>query len=170
VVNRDRYPDILDTYTTMKKDSAITPLHDVLSSLFQTLGAGDRTELWKVGTLWNDTVGPLIAESTRPAAVRNDVLFVNVATSVWMQELHFMRDTILEKLNRGMEKSTLREIRFRVGPVSSRSGSAPAVQLPGLSSDEEKKIDLDSSSIGDPELRRSFRGVMGAYLKNKKTP
>jgi predicted nucleic acid-binding Zn ribbon protein len=59
---------------------------------------------------WPGIVGPAVAEQARAVAIREGVLFVDVATNVWMQELGLMRDSIVERLNAHLGAPLVRKI------------------------------------------------------------
>jgi predicted nucleic acid-binding Zn ribbon protein len=152
----------------MKNDSKISALGDILNSMLHDMKVDGGMEHVMLRDIWNQAVGARIAENTRPEFIREGVLFVNVANSVWMQELHFLRDKILEKVNSELDSTQIKEIRFKIGslPVSARKTSSE--QLPSLSKEEIEKVKQQSSAIDDPDLRQSFQALMEAYLKNKK--
>lgn len=69
---------------------------------------------------WAELVGPSIAQHTRPEAIKGDLLLVNVSSAPWMQELQYLKDEIVKKLNDALGKGTLREICFQIGPIIPR--------------------------------------------------
>ncbi|MDD4147779.1 MAG: DUF721 domain-containing protein [Candidatus Cloacimonetes bacterium] len=46
---------------------------------------------------WKKIVGPLLAERSQPIKLENDVLFVGVQNSSWMQELVLLKTDIIAK-------------------------------------------------------------------------
>lgn len=152
----------------MKNDSKISALGDILNSVLHDMKVDGGTEHVMLRDIWNQAVGARIAENTRPEFVREGVLFVNVANSVWMQELHFLRDKILEKVNSELDSTQIKEIRFKIGPFPVSARKTSSEQLPSLSKEEIEKVKQQSSAIDDPDLRQSFQALMEAYLKNKK--
>jgi len=152
----------------MKKDSKISALGDILNSLFHDMKADSGMEHIMPRDIWNKAVGARIAENTHPEFIREGILFVNVASSVWMQELHFLRDKILEKVNNELDSTQIKEIRFKIGPLPGSAHKTYSEQIPSLTKEEMEKVKQQASSIQDPDLRQSFQRVMAAYLKNKK--
>ncbi len=122
----------------------------------------------KIRGIWDQAVGERIAENTVPESMRRGVLFVNVASSVWMQQLHFLKDEILEKVNNELDSTRIKEIRFKIGKTP---GSAPKTpeMLPALDKKEMAEIEKQSSSIEDADLRRSFQHLMATHFKNRKS-
>ena len=152
----------------MKKDSKISALGDILNSVLHDMKSGVGKEHIMLRDTWNKAVGDRIAENTHPESVRKGVLFVNVSNSVWMQELHFLRDKILEKVNKEPGSTRIEEIRFKIGPLPGSLRKASSEQLPSLSNEELERVRQQASPIEDPDLRQSFQGLMEAYFKNKK--
>ena len=68
--------------------------------------------------LWPKAVGPQAAAATEPEAVRDGVLFVRTKSSVWSQELVFLKGDILAKLNRLLGGNIITDLRFRARGVS----------------------------------------------------
>ena len=77
----------------------LEPVGALLGQLLRRLGLERRLEEQRAIAAWPEIVGPKIAEQARPVAIREGVLFVDVATNVWMQELALLRDSIVERLN-----------------------------------------------------------------------
>ena len=73
--------------------------------------------LWK---RWADLVGPTISQNARPAAIKGKLLLVHVSSAPWMQELHYLKGELMEKLNSALGKNSVKEIRFKVGPLDVR--------------------------------------------------
>ena len=74
----------------------------------------DAHRLWKE---WKDVVGPLIAQNTRPGAIKEKFLLVNVSSAPWMQQLQFLKPELIKKLNETLGKEVVGDIRFKIGPV-----------------------------------------------------
>jgi predicted nucleic acid-binding Zn ribbon protein len=137
-------------------------LKDVLPSIQKGGGSLDYLMLCR---LWRETVGETIAMHTCPASVHKDILSVHVASSVWMQQLHFLRDTILEKLNLSLSSHPLKGIRFKIGHVPGPKETDEPLRP--LNNQSRRDIDQAAAVIADPEVRTAFKDLMGAYLKNK---
>jgi len=70
------------------------------------------TRLWD---LWEETVGGLIAENTRPAAFKGKILIVYVTSSTWTHQLQFLKKDIIEKVNNALGEELVEEIKFKIG-------------------------------------------------------
>lgn len=68
-----------------------------------------------VFSVWDEAVGPAIAENARPKAYRNGLLIVDVKSASWAQELTFLASEIQDKVNQALGKRLVTEIRFKAG-------------------------------------------------------
>jgi hypothetical protein len=111
-------------------------------------------------------VGKTIAANAQPEKIRNGTLFVKVSSSVWMQQLQFMKDMIAEKLNQRLNREVVKNIFFVVGQIDS-PGPAEKVTEPSTRAvEEDPKVDpqfLDS--VSDPELRQAFKKLLKSYSR-----
>ena len=102
--------------TEEKKDS-MTSLKDILQGLLSgsnlKFNPADA-EIWEV---WDDVVGPAIAEHAQPSNIKKKLLRVHVAESIWLQELEFVADTIKEKLNERLGRNAVEKVIFRLGSL-----------------------------------------------------
>jgi hypothetical protein len=67
---------------------------------------------------WREAAGATLASQCRLGAVRRGELEVIVAHSTLVQELTFLRDDLLAKLQERHPEQKLKKIRFRVGSVA----------------------------------------------------
>jgi predicted nucleic acid-binding Zn ribbon protein len=84
------------------------PLTDLLRSLgLETPMAG-----WEAVEAWAETVGERVAAHARAVNFRDGVLFVEVDTAAWMNELAYLRRRIVNDLNDKLGQRTVTEIRL----------------------------------------------------------
>lgn len=98
-----------------KKQTNLRPVGEVLFTILKKKGLASKIEENALLKKWPEIVGPQIASQTQPDSLRNGTLFVKTVSSVWVQQLHFIKGEILDKLNQFSGKSAIREIRFIVG-------------------------------------------------------
>ncbi|MDO8784705.1 MAG: DUF721 domain-containing protein, partial [Syntrophales bacterium] len=73
-------------------------LEDVLQATLKRRKIFLNFEDRSIISLWNKAVGPQIATQSRPGTLKGTTLFVKVSSSVWMQQLHFLKEEIIEKI------------------------------------------------------------------------
>jgi predicted nucleic acid-binding Zn ribbon protein len=98
-----------------KPQTRLQSIGEVLFSVLKKKGMTSKFEENALRKLWPKAVGPQIASQTQPDSLRNGTLFVKTVSSVWVQQLHFMKEEIRSKLNELSGKHLIKEIRFLVG-------------------------------------------------------
>ncbi|NPV53138.1 MAG: DUF721 domain-containing protein [Firmicutes bacterium] len=94
----------------------LVKIGSVLERSLKQLGVSNRVKEKQAVQVWFDEVGPEIARAARPVDSREGILFVAVRTSAWAQQLAFLKEDLLVKLNRRLGRRVIRDIKFRVGP------------------------------------------------------
>lgn len=100
-----------------KNLSGFTHLGDILSEVvagYRRRPEGRLSIIWEI---WDGAVGETIAENARPAAFKGDLLLVHVSSSVWLQQLRFIKQEIMKKVNTALGNESVREIKFKIGPL-----------------------------------------------------
>jgi len=115
---------------------------------------------------WHDLVGEPIASHTWPAQIRFRQLYVTVENSVWLQQLTFLKPTLLAKLRTDLGTEVLDDIALRVGPIPSRTkepdrGFSDENRLPEVIVRSEAA--LHTAVIQDADLRERFTEVISKY-------
>lgn len=88
----------------------------VLERVMKNLGLKRRLKEARIALEWETIAGKKIAAHSRPSAVRQGILLVNVDSSVWLAELStFFKETLLRKVRDEMADSDIRDIYFRLG-------------------------------------------------------
>ena len=87
----------------------------ILERLTKRMGIAARLEREKPVLVWEEAVGKTISRRAKAISLRNDILFVRVQNSVWLQELSMLKEGIIEKINTLVGKDVVRDIVFRVG-------------------------------------------------------
>lgn len=76
--------------------------------------AAPKTGLAAVQSAWSRAVGEHLAAVTAPVSERSGTLTVEVANSVWAQELDLMQGQLLERLRAELGEHAPEALRFRV--------------------------------------------------------
>lgn len=79
------------------------------------MGIAARLEKEKAVVLWEEAVGPGVARRAKATSVRDNILFVTVQNSMWLQELALLKEGIIAKVNSLVGKEVIKDIVFRVG-------------------------------------------------------
>lgn len=143
------------------------PVSDLMATLFRGKPAEKRLEEGKIWLVWDAAVGPQIAVKARPASFRDGVLTISVVSAPWMQQLTFLKKTILEKLNERLGRELVRDIYLKAGmpqPLPPRRQPARTT-VRRLTEQESCRIGEETAAITDPELREAFVRVLTRALE-----
>ncbi|MCX5895703.1 MAG: DUF721 domain-containing protein [Proteobacteria bacterium] len=152
----------------MKKETGLADLQAVLNTVFKKIDGAPNLEKCRIWDFWKEAVGPHIAQKARPEGIRNGILLVSVESSVWMQELGFLKEKILEKIHQKMGTSEIRDMRFKLGKIPENAHPDAAEALPKLDNEEQEKIEQQTASIEDKELRESLQSLFAAQMRRTK--
>ena len=98
----------------------LEPLAQLLGNAMRTTGLGKRLEEYQAVEAWAEVVGDLVAEHSKATSIREGTLFVDVTSSVWMQELQLLRGEIIERLNEHLGRSVVRQVVLSMERTSGR--------------------------------------------------
>ena len=143
-------------------------IEEALSSVLNQSGLTDKSEYLKIYKIWSVVVGEKIAENTCLESVKRGTLFVITSSSAWMQELYFLKDMIIEKLEKELGEGTVKDIRFKTGRVPLPGSEKIDLSEICLNDDEIKLTEKESNGIKDVEVREAFQHLMKTHLKSKK--
>lgn len=87
-------------------------IDNVFAQLFKDLGIDRAIEQNKAVVQWSDIVGERIAEVSDAQKIENGVLFIRVSSPVWRNELSFMKENLMETLNKALKKNIVKDIKF----------------------------------------------------------
>ena len=148
-------------------------LRFILEKTFKNLEIDVPLKTYSILGAWDEIVGESVAEHSQPRSIRNRILFIDVSHSTWMQQLQFLKPTLLEKVNAFLGKPLIQDIRFKQGKIS-----PPPPALPKTPSLKDEKLDkatlnrIESiiQKINDQDLREIMRDVLmrGAQLERFK--
>lgn len=149
----------------LAKPSRLQRIDEIIPRALKKRHVPYQAEDRRLCEIWEKAVGAEIAAQSRPGYVKRDTLFVRVANSVWMQQLHFLKADIIGKVNAHMEKPSLKDIRFTIGSVPSFRGKGSDVPATPFLTGSIKARDRDMmenclSSLADQELKETIRRVM----------
>lgn len=142
----------------------------ILKEIRRTEKWGHRLHRHPVFRIWEDVAGIPISKVARPVGVKGGCLRVEVAESVWMQELQLMEKEILKKLNAAMEDKDLKSIQFRLGNSFLRedeltrslssSDRVPTRQAVAISVEDETTVREILRDFRDEELRDRVESLL----------
>lgn len=146
------------------------PIRSILEKTLKALEIETPLKSYSIFRAWKEIVGESIANQTQPRAIRNRILFLDVSHPTWMQQLQFLKPTLLEKINHYLGDPLIQDIRLKLGTIPSNIQPS---QKPSPLGDEElgretlNRIESLLEEIEDEEVRKSIREVLikGARLE-----
>jgi hypothetical protein len=140
----------------------------ILNATLRKLGLEKRIKECAILSFWNEAVGESIASHTRPLKVYDGRMTVLVESPSWTQELTFLKNRIIERLNRSIGKEVVRDIYFKIGnvrrplPEERPASSTSTIDLERIKLDKGKREKIEESlrKIEDPEIKKILRDFL----------
>jgi len=87
-------------------------LGDSITKLLRNMGIEEKVKEYQAINEWSQIVGENVSKVTKAQRVVNGILFVKVKNSSWRNELIYMRQEILIKLDKTVGRGIIKEVRF----------------------------------------------------------
>jgi hypothetical protein len=115
-----------------RRKSALEDAPDIVVRALAEAGLTDQARSLRIGRHWSAAVGPQIAARTQVQSYTRGVLTIKVASPAWQNELMYLKQDILTKLNKLVEKPGVRDLRVMGGHFKSamRPASSKKVVRP----------------------------------------
>nr|MBF0223356.1 DUF721 domain-containing protein [Desulfobulbaceae bacterium] len=167
---------------TQDNDSA-KDLGSLLQSVFHEKNWQDRMEIHQVFLFWDIVLGEL-ASHAQPDIIRDNTLWVKVSDSVWMQQLQFEKQTIIEQINSELSRLSkksregtnsipqINDIKFKLDPsfsLAKQNQTTQAQELESKTIDESRLKSFESTvkSINDENIEKSLKSLWIAIEQRK---
>ncbi len=83
-----------------------------IAKLLRNMGIEEKVKEYQAINEWSQIVGENVSKVTKAQRVVNGILFVKVKNSSWRNELIYMRQEILIKLDKTVGRGIIKEVRF----------------------------------------------------------
>jgi hypothetical protein len=148
----------------MRGQGSLDSFGTILASLAKRLGLQSHLFELKLQQQWRALVGEPIGSHTWPTHIRFKKLHLTVRNSVWLQQLTFLKPTLMATLNERAGTTLIEDIAFRVGEIpgpADRLAEDPSasVPLPALAPDLSAQV----ATIQSPDIRQRLTEVIGSY-------
>jgi hypothetical protein len=149
----------------------VSSLRMALEGSFRQLGLQKRLKTEQLTTLWPRIVGSAVAKIASPAQFRSGTLFIDVADSVWMQELKFQEGELIQRLNEALGEALVRRLFFQLARVPPPDLDSPTETTtaspapPPLDSQQELAIEREVAGVRDPQLREVLKDFRRRLLQ-----
>lgn len=152
-------------------------LRKVLKNGLKGLNAEEAMQAGRVFAAWPEVVGPAIAPRTQPRFLKDGVLFVEVSSAAWANELALLKPGLLQQLDRRLGRGIVKDVRWQLVPSWRPDASREAPQPASPRSDcPEGPLDPGraeaiasevASRVPDPELARPVRGLLAIVARRE---
>ncbi len=147
---------------------------EILPRVLKKGGFPVRLEDTRLREIWEKAVGPQIAAQSRPENIKRNLLFVKVASSVWMHQLHFLKEEIIGKVNALMGKTPVKDIRFSIGQFTAPQEKEETTSIAPLSASlltaRDKKMMAEClASLTDEELKVIVKRAMTMEIARRRS-
>ena len=149
----------------------IPSLRKVLERSIRDLGLQKRLKAEQIIALWPKIVGPAVAKVASPAQFRTGTLFIDVADSVWMQELKFQEGELIGRVNEALGEALVRRLFFQLArvplpaPVQPLEIEHEAPAVKGLDPQQELTLEREVAGVRDPQLREVLKDFRRRLLQ-----
>lgn len=126
-------------------------------------------EIW---ARWFQIAGEQLYMKTFPRMYKNRILTIGVSNSSWMQELSFMRNQLIDRLDETIGPGAVTEIRFVLDTSVGKNRIVQPIvapkPLPQADPERLSKELLDAANkIDDPELSDLVKRAASRYTNKK---
>jgi predicted nucleic acid-binding Zn ribbon protein len=93
-------------------DMALVSLKGALDKILREYKLSNDLEAYRVFTDWRDLVGDRLAGHAKPVRINDGILYVEVDDPLWLVQIKYMKGSILQKIDSGIKKGALKDLRF----------------------------------------------------------
>ncbi|HKW85602.1 MAG TPA: DUF721 domain-containing protein [Nitrospiraceae bacterium] len=159
----------------MRRGSLFASVSSILTNIAPRFGMEAKLMEWRLRRHWLEIAGEQIAAHTRPDQIRFKKLYLIVGNSVWLQQLMFLKPTLLEKINEAAGSQLVSDILFRVGEIPSEPREVhghddEAPRLVDPSPESLAQATTHAATVKDPDLRARLIAVMAQALSFRDRP
>jgi predicted nucleic acid-binding Zn ribbon protein len=98
------------------QERAARPVGSLMPQILSKLRMDKRQSEAEIARVWRHLIDPVITAHAQPVGLNKGTLFVNVDSSVWLDEIvRYRRKEILDRLQHSFGRETIQRISFRLG-------------------------------------------------------
>ncbi len=89
------------------------PLKHVIDKLLRAYGYQDQLDEIELIKCWEETVGKMFVNHTKNIAFKNSVLYIQLDSAALKQELNYVKEGLILKINKKMGKNMIEKIMIK---------------------------------------------------------
>ncbi|MBC7475119.1 MAG: DUF721 domain-containing protein [Candidatus Sericytochromatia bacterium] len=145
-------------------------MHNINSSISQfakKLNLKTINERIYIVGLWSEIIGEEVAKKTQADRIVDGVLFIEVSSSSWLNEISFLKEDIIQKYNEKLGKKTVKEVKCYIKKnddiyiptirKKSEKDNKRIIINEKLSIEDKKQIEDQTNTIEDERLREALQ-------------
>ncbi len=141
-------------------------MSEALQEAFASLGLTDVARRMTISRAWRQAVGEQIANRTEPDTFRRGTLIVRAASAAWQNELVYLREGIIAKVNQALGGDMVKELKIVTGRVHPPVNT----EKPGWTKATPHRDDLAAAKtvtadIKDDDVREAVAKVVEKALR-----
>lgn len=156
----------------MRPTSFFASIASILKAVVHRHGIETPLFEYRLRRRWSEIVGEQLAAHTRPDQIRFKKLYLIVENSVWLQQLTFLKPTLIEKINAWADGPILSDILLRVGEIRREREEVRRARFEGEqrtsnvehSTSLREEAETHAAAVTDPELRERLTMVIANAL------
>ncbi len=149
--------------------------HGLIKNQLQQILTGQVGKVaWELHLLnleWESIVGKRAYHNCKPGKISNETLWIAVKSSVWMQELSYQKEPIIEKINKTLQNMEIKDLRWVQWQSTHEPPQATTYSPANMPVDPDKaeKFARMSKVVSDKNCRQALFELWESFQKNKKT-
>jgi predicted nucleic acid-binding Zn ribbon protein len=101
-----------------KKSSKPEDIGGIINQVIKKLDTKTHGAREEIVAAWHKAVEPGAALHTKPVAIKNNILTIEVDSSTWLYMLNLKKKNILKAMRITLGETKIEDIRFRMGEIS----------------------------------------------------
>jgi len=142
------------------------PLRDLVPAAYPSREPAEVKAI-RAFAWWEKAVPRRVAENARPVKIERGVLIVHTRSHVWANELVYLKQDLLERLQSVEPRSGVRDIRVRVGkmppippPIEVVRPKPPVIPVEALPEELARAL----AAVGDDDVREALHDAASVGL------
>lgn len=131
---------------------------DEIRNIARNIGLNKHLQVLECQKVWSDTVGESVSRETSVVSIKDKTLLVSVSSSVWLNELMFMKRDIIVKLKRHDVMKEFKDIRFM---LCSESLNKAVCKTKATGAKKEIEVDVP------PEIKLEIRKMKDRFSEDE---
>jgi hypothetical protein len=154
-------------------------LNGSISKFLKQFNVRRSNETQLIIEIWDEMVGEVFSKNTNPVRFTNDIIYVEVNNSTWLNQIVFFKDEIIEKYNTRFRKRVVKDIKFFIKkaeepkivldrPEKLETEDSKKIKIAEkLNEEDRQSIESNTSEIDDYKLRNSLKAFFEKSRKRE---